>query len=396
MREINLSIILNHLWQYEPLSRAKLAKMTGLNKTTVSSLVQELLTRGFVREAGVTSAASGRPATLLETNPRAGYIIGAEIGGDFISVLLVDFSAQVEWRSYVPIDQAEGIEAILQTVVEQMHAAQARAQAGSAPLLGAGVGIAGLVDRRTGWVIFSPNLKWHDVPLQDILGGQLSLPVFVDNDAAVSALGEYYFGAARGCDTFIYLTIGVGLGGGIFIEGQPYRGLAGSAGEFGHMVFVIEDGPLCNCGNRGCWETLVSQDAVLRNVREALAAGRQSLIVDLAHGDPGNVNLALVTEAAEAGDPLAIQALEETGRYLGLGVANLINAYNPEAVIVGGVLSMASKFVMPIAREVVSQRALAWPASIADLREAKHGQDACALGAASLVIHKVLTQPTAV
>ena len=200
-----------------------MAEITGLNKTTVSSLVRELIARKFVREIGFDSSGGGRPAVLLELNPDAGYIIGMEIGVDFILAILTDFKAQVLWRHREETDQTQGQEAILAKALDIVRQALTVGQSTHSPVLGIGVGIPGLVDVSSGTLLFAPNLKWHDVPLREVFSQKFDLPVFVDNDANVAALGERYFGAAQGSRDFVYLSAGVGLGGGIVLDGQLSR-----------------------------------------------------------------------------------------------------------------------------------------------------------------------------
>jgi len=231
VREINLSIILNCLRETSPLSRAQLAEITGLNKTTVSSLVRELIARHFVREIGFDSSGGGRPAVLLELNPDAGCIIGLEIGVDFILAILTDFKAQVLWRHREDTDQTEGQEAILARALDIVRQALTVSQSIHSPVLGIGLGVPGLVDVSSGTLLFAPNLKWRDVPLHEVFSQEFDVPVFVDNDANVAALGERYFGAAQRSKDFVYLSIGVGLGGGIVLDGQLYRGIGGYAGS---------------------------------------------------------------------------------------------------------------------------------------------------------------------
>jgi glucokinase-like ROK family protein len=392
VREINLSIILNCLRETSPLSRAKMAEITGLNKTTVSSLVRELIARQFVREIGFDSSGGGRPAVMLELDPDAGCIIGMEIGVDFILAILTDFKAQVLWRHREDTDQAEGQEAILAKALDIVRQALAVGESTQSPVLGIGVGLPGLVDVSSGTLLFAPNLKWHDVPLRDIFSRKLDVPAFVDNDANVAALGERYFGAARHSKDFIYLSTGVGLGGGIVLDGQLYRGIGGYAGEIGHMT-VTSDGERCNCGNLGCWETLVSQMALFSRVRKAVEAGNASRVSQLVKGRPERISIPIIVKAAEEGDEVARQALEETGVYLGIGIANLINAFNPELVIFGGVMSLASNYLLPAIERTLEGRSLAWPRQMVRVRASSYGPDACVMGGVALVLHDILSRP---
>ena len=397
VREINLSIILNTLREGAPLSRAQLAAKTGLNKTTVSSLVRELIERQFVREIGYGQSSGGRPAMMLELNPQAGCIIGVEIGVDFILVILTDFTAHILWRWQEEINPHQPPETILNRAINATRTAIGHYEAhispgGDSPLLGIGVGIPGLIDTDSGLVIFAPNLGWRDVPARDAFTAAFDVPIFVDNDANASAMGEHYFGAAQRVSNFVYLAAGVGLGGGIVLNGQLYRGACGYAGEIGHMT-IIPDGERCNCGNRGCWETLVSQTAVIRRVRQAIESGKRSLVNQLANGDPHRISISLIAQAAKAGDEVARQALEETGEYLGIGIANLINGFDPELVVFGGVLSFASEFLLPAIEATIRQRAMVRPRDTPQVKVSAHGFDACVMGCVALALHDILREP---
>jgi glucokinase-like ROK family protein len=392
VREINLSIVFNELWTGAPLSRAQLANVTGLNKTTVSSLVHELLTNGFVREAGQRSSHGGRPSTLIELNPRAGCMIGVEIGVDFVSAILTNFRAEIEWRHFESTELGQDCQRTTKRVISIIQDAVHTAERLGLSLLGIGVGVPGLIDVGSGVVLFAPNLEWRDVPLRDILAESFPFPILVDNDANLSALGEYYFGAARGIGTFIHIAIGVGLGGGIFLAGQPYRGVGGFAGEFGHMI-VQDGGPLCKCGNTGCWETLVSNLAVVKRAQAAIEAHPHSRIFELAYGQTDRVTISIVINAAEEGDETALEVLHQTGYYLGLGIANLANAFNPEMIVLGGGLSRAYPYLLPTAEKIVAERVIAKPAKATPVVASAYGQDACVLGAVGSVLHEILTKP---
>lgn len=210
----------------------------------------------------------------------------------------------------------------------------------------------------------------------------------------MAALGESYFGVARGSKSLLYVSAGVGLGGGIVLDGRILPGAAGFAGEVGHMTMAANGLP-CNCGNHGCWETLVSQRAVFRRVREAIAAGQRSSLEAATQGDLDALTVPLVAQAAAHGDRVAAQALEETATHLGIGLANLINVLNPERVVFGGNLSLAGATLMPVINRIIHERALRWSSDAVDVRVAAHGSDACVMGAVATVYHQVLNQSSA-
>jgi glucokinase-like ROK family protein len=392
IRQINLSAILFHLRENAPLSRAALAEITGLNKTTVSSLVGELIKNQFVREVGLESGSVGRRAMLLRLNPAAGCVVSGEIGVDFCSVIATDFAAEIIWRHQTRIDPAMGQEAIVEQAVTLLQQAVAQGRSVYPVLWGVAVGLPGLVDQATGRLLFAPNLGWRDVPVRSMLQQALDAPVFVDNEANLAALGECYFGAAQGYEEVLYISAGAGLGGGVVHDGQLCRGVTGVAGELGHMT-MDPDGELCSCGNRGCWETLVSQQVLFRRVRQAIEAGRASRLSEAVNGDYGRLTVPMVAEAAQAGDAVARAALARIGHDLGVGMASLVNALNPELVVFGGVLSLAWDFMLPMVREEMQRRALRWNRESAQVVLARHRFDACVMGGVALVLQDVMREP---
>jgi glucokinase-like ROK family protein len=393
VRQMNLSVILHHLLERAPVSRATLAEMTKLNKATVSSLVRELIEYQIVREIGIESAGMGRPGVLLELNPGAGCIVSAEIGVDFISVILTNFAVEMKWQHREQTHPGMGQPAIMSRALSLMGEAIERGrEAGS--VFGLALGVPGLVDQANGTLLFAPNLGWRDVPLGSMLREAFKIPVFVNNEANMAALGEHYFGAAQEHEEVLYISAGVGLGGGIVRNGRLVGGRMGFAGEFGHMT-MDPDGELCNCGNRGCWETLVSQSALFRHVRLGIAGdGQFSVLSKMVKGDLNQLSVPIVVEAARAGDAIARRALDEVGRYLGSGIASLVNALNPELVVFGGILSVAGEFLLPIVEEELRRRTLYWPGHAVEVVLARHGLDACVLGGVATVYQAVLTQPS--
>jgi glucokinase-like ROK family protein len=392
VREINLSVIMNHLRKNAPISRAALAETTGLNKTTVSSLINELINRQFVKEIGFSTPSSGRPAIQLKLNPTIGYIISCEIGVDFILVICTDFAPKIIWRYEEQIDPTIGQRAILDRALSILHEAIKIGGPACGTLLGMAVGVPGLVDQATGSLLFAPNLGWKDLPIRSILQESFDVPLFVDNEANIAALGEHYFGVAQGYDEVLYISAGVGLGGGIVHGGRLFSGVTGFGAEFGHMT-LDPDGEACKCGNQGCWETQVSQRALFREIWRRLDQGENSRLSDMTGGRRSLLTVPLIVNAARVGDAVALDALEMIGRYLGIGIASLVNALNPELVVFGGILSLAGEFLMPVIEKELNQRALRWNREAMQLVLAKHGFDACVIGGVATVYQAILAQP---
>jgi glucokinase-like ROK family protein len=258
--------------------------------------------------------------------------------------------------------------------------------------LGIGVGVPGMVNVLEGELVFAPNLSWHHVPLRQVLMKRFNVPVFVENDANAAALGEYYFGVAREVKNFIYLSVGVGLGGGIVLGGKLYRGRNGYAGEVGHMA-LDPNGSLCGCGRRGCWESLVSPRMVVQNIQTVLRNGRDSTLRELAKDNLANITFDQVIEAAEANDCVALDVLRDVARWLGIGIANLVNIFNPELVVLGGVLARANSILIPVIETTVWENALGQPRETLKIAISAHQSEACTVGAAAIVLDEILRYP---
>jgi glucokinase-like ROK family protein len=397
VREINLALIMKRLREYAPISRAALAEITGLNKSTVSSLVNELIQNRFVREVGLSSAGIGRPSMQLELNPNAGFIVSGEIGIGFVSAVCANFSGEVIWRYKTTLqtdsDQQATIEQALTLLRRAVKVGREKCE-GCERLLGVALAVPGLIDQVNGTLLFAPNLGWEDVPLKAILLEAFpQVPVFVENEANMAALGEYYFGAARDYNEVLYISAGVGLGGALIRGGQVFRGKSGFASEFGHMT-MYPDGERCNCGNTGCWETCVSQSFLFKHIRSAVEGGQSSVLCGMVDNDLDRLTVSLVVDAAQLGDTVALKALEAVGHHLGVGIASLVNALNPDLVLFGGILSVAGNFLLPVVELELQQRALRWNARAAKVALARHGFYASVVGGVAMVYQTILSQPS--
>jgi glucokinase-like ROK family protein len=392
LRQINLSTVLTHLRQNAPISRAALAEMTGLNRATITRLVRELIEHGFVREIGVQSVRAGRPSILLQLDPDAGCIIGAEIEIKFGSVILTDLAAHVLWRQEVDFGDHAEPEAVLNSIAQLIRQACSKAAETNRHVLGLGMSLPGLVDVSSGVLLFAPNMRWSDVPVKQWLENEFDIPIYVDNKANMAALAESYFGSARGSEYVLYINITAGVGSGIVLNQRIMPGISGLAGEVGHMA-IRPDGPLCNCGSHGCWETYVSALAVFRRVRECILEGEESQLAEVVRDGFERITIPLMVEAARKGDRVALDSFEETGYFLGVGLANLINTFNPQKVVLGGYVTQAHEFLLPVIQKTVHERALRWPREAADIVLATYLNDASLMGAVATVYSQILSNP---
>jgi len=395
VREINLSLVLRYVHNEAPVSRAQIAAVTGLNKSTVSSLADDLIDRGLIHEIGTNSGVTGRPATLLEINPQAGCVVGVELGVDFVAVALTNFSGKIIWREKMNADPAQVQEKMIAQTLTLIAQAIEVARKKELNLLGLGLATPGTVNLKEGVLIFAPNLHWKNVPLRKIYSENTGLKVFIENDANAAALGEHLFGAARRCTDFIFVFAGVGIGGGLFLNGQLYRGKNGYAGEIGHSPIMA--GPTqspCHCGNRGCWETYANQYSILQRAQARLEVKRNSIIPRLMaeHGAP--LSIEIIKQAADEGDIEALESFAEAGTAMGQGFAALVNMLNPEKIFLGGPLSFAGQYMLPSIKEAVTKHALPETDQKVEILLSSFGPEASLIGATGIVVHDILQNPT--
>ncbi len=388
IRRHNASLLLEQLRLYAPLSRADLAKRVGLNRSTISSIVAQLLEEKLIVETELRTDKIGRPGLLIELNAQGGGIVGVEIGVDFIHVILSDFVANILWRRRILIGAGEAQETYTHIAEEMIRQALQRAEQMSLRVRGIGLALPGMVDAEHGELKFAPNLRWHDVPFGSRWAKRFGLPIVVENNANAGALGEYYFGAARNVEHFIYLGGGTGLGGGIVSDGKIFHGRGGFAGEIGHMMLEPQ-GELCSCGQRGCWETLAGPRAVVAKYRSHMQAG----LGDGLRLESDEIGFGELVAAAGIGDLAALAALQDAARYLGIGIANLVNILNPQLIILGGALGQASEQLVPVIKETVKQSSLFPMRAALSIVPSSNGLDDCVLGAAALVLDAILRHP---
>lgn len=308
-----------------------------------------------------------------------------DLGGTYTKVALVNTNGEFKLEATRPtsVKSAKDLVDNACSLIDELLAA---AGLKAKDVDGIGFGVAGLVDFRTGVVVSAPNLPLRNTPVKRLIEDRFRRPVAVDNDAAAAILGEARFGAGKGLKDLVMVTIGTGIGGGIIIDGELYRGATGSAGEIGHMVIDM-NGPACRCGNQGCFEALASGRAIAIRARSAVrATGGKSLIMKLAKGDLKAVTGELVAQAAAEDDRAAIAVLKETGRIVGVGLANVVNIFNPEMIVLGGGVMEGDKVILREALTEVKRCALQANREAVKIVKSSLGAKAGLLGAAVLAM----------
>jgi predicted NBD/HSP70 family sugar kinase len=379
VRRANLSAIVRGLHDAGPMSRSQLVAATGLTRTTIGGLVGELVAARLVQEApAVRQGTPGRPSPVVRIVRDGAVVLAIETLVDSLSVASVGLDGRVIVQERVTRARDErSVDAVVAHIASMAATVRARTPA---PIVGVGVAVAGVVRRRDGQVAMAPNLGWIDEPFGERLAAALALnvPVTVANDADLGALAEHLRGAGVGVDDLIYVSGEVGVGGGAIVGGRPLDGLAGYAGEIGHLP-VNPGGSPCRCGSIGCWETEVGEGALLS------LAGLSP--------DAGRAGIDLVLCEAQAGNQVAVAALEHVGRWLAVGLAGLVNILNPQLIVLGSMHGRIYPAIRHTVEAGLSARALPAPRAVVRIVPATLGADAPLIGAAELALEPILADP---
>lgn len=393
MRERNLAVVLAVVAEQAPITRAQVAAATGLTKSSVSGLVTELLAAGLVAEEGARREGDrGRPGTVLALRGEGAVGLGLEANVDYLAAGLGDLTGRLRYHHIVTVDNRErDRDAVLTELAGLAQQALAAAAEQGLTVAGACVAVAGVVDATTHRVVRAPNLGWTDVALVERLAAVLPptpLGTSLENEANVAALGELWFGAGRQLGDFVHVSGEVGIGGGIVVDGELFRGSHGMAGEIGHVV-VDPDGPECSCGGRGCLERVAGQEAILVLAGLADPPGGQRRV------GPRGRGLDDLVALLEAGQPRAVAAVQTAARHLGVALASVTNVLDPDSLVLGGGFAALGPWLRePL--EATLQRHVAdsghqRPRVVVSLL----GADAAVRGAAGMVTRAVLASPAA-
>jgi predicted NBD/HSP70 family sugar kinase len=392
IRRRNRSVLLSKLFFDGPLSRLELAQLTGLSSATVSTVTGELIDDRLIVEAGHVESGGGRPRVLLRVDPTYGYVIGVDVGETGVTVELFDLAMRRRGAAIRLLDTPRptadavvaeivaGIDAVLAEPYPQPDEETVR----PIPIdevIGIGIGVPGIVEHLDGLRVHAPTIGWDGVALVDLLRARdVFVPVMVGNGAKTQAQAEMWFGAARGARHAVVALVGSGVGAAIISDGEPYQGANGSAGEWGHTT-LVQGGRDCRCGARGCLEAYVGAEGILD--RWTPPSGPTP--------DGELAQLTALLKAADAGDAAAAALVEETAGYLGAGIGNLVNLFNPERVVLGGWAGLALGGVaMDRIRAAAAGQSLAQPYARVTIELSELGPDAVAFGAATLPLAALL------
>ncbi len=323
---------------------------------------------------------------MATENKEQKFILGVDLGGTKIAAALATTRGEILARGRSPTHAQAGPDAVIEGICATINEVLSAKALEPSRLLGIGIAAAGIIDSANGKVIFSPNLPgWHEVPLRDAIEQQFGIPAYLGNDANLAALGEWHFGVGEKVANLIYVTVSTGIGGGIIADGKLYTGACGTAGEIGHMTIDV-NGPRCRCGNVGCWEALASGTALAREAVMRITEGARTSIIELVGGDASKIDAKIVGLAARQGDELAQDLVSHLGYYFGVGLANLVNIFNPELILIGGGVAKIGDLLLQPAIKVVKERAFSAPANAVEIKPAILGDDSGIMGAVAFVL----------
>ncbi len=387
----NIQVVLLCLLNEECLSRVQLARRTGLSNTTITNLVAQLIEEGIIVEESDSSPQDtkirpvGRPRTAIRLQPNARYVVGIHIGVGTFRAALTNLRDEIIDNCTHEFNTRQSAEEVMRQMVSCIEDLLSRNGVDRVHVLGIGVGASGLVDFSSGVNILASNLGWRKVEVRQYLQEKLRLPVVVDNNVRAMAIGETYFGAGRTSDSLAFVYGRVGVGAGLTFKGEIYRGATMGAGEIGHTVMLLHGGEPCHCGNSGCLETLVSEAAILRQAENIARQNPEGVLAGLMT-DLETKPIERVFKAASQGDDEVRQMLEERGEFLGVALVNVVNLFNPELILLGGIFSQGQEFFLEPAIKVVRKMSFGRMGERVKIQATSFGWKAGVIGAAALAL----------
>ncbi|UOQ91826.1 ROK family protein [Halobacillus shinanisalinarum] len=377
VKKINKSVVLNAIEHKGPISRAQISKEEGLNKATVSTMVNELLENKLVYEIGPGQSSGGRKPVMLYFNNHAGHSIGIDLGVNYIRGVLTDLRGNHINEVTQPIDNIE-----VSSVIHQLNHVITSLINLTPPspygIIGIGIGIPGIVDSN-GKILFAPNLKWNQVDLRKVVEDTFKIPVTIENEANAGAHGERLYGVGKDVENLVYISVGIGIGTGIIINNKLFKGSSGISGEWGHVT-IDGHGNKCPCGNRGCWELYASESVLLEEANKLIKSESNH-----------EINIEHIINEARNGNQEILDLLYRIGDNLGIGITNIINTFNPEMVIIGNRFSELENWIINPINRVLEDRLSVFHRQDSSIKFSGLKNYSCALGSSSFAISKFLS-----
>lgn len=389
MAQMNRSMVFDLIRRKGPISRAEIARTIGLSIPTVMKITEEFSHKQFVQDVGKGESSGGKRPELLELVPDSKYIIGVGVGRSKTNVLMMNLAGEVFIREIMETGGTAVPEVWISRLIQVIENVIRESGLSRKQILGMGIGMPGILDEKSGKVLFSPDFKWENVDMLTPIRERFKMDITIENANRALAMGEYYFGAGVDSRNFLVVNLGHGIGSAIMREGEFYRGSSGSSGEIGHII-LEKNGPKCNCGNLGCLEAIASGNAIARDAKIAVLEGNATKIMELVNEDINRIEAKTVFEAARLGDRLAIQITERAMQYIGIGLANYINLLDPDLIILFGGLTNAGDIFLKKVKEVLRERQMKFAGRQVKLVISQMGENGTAVGSASMVLKKFI------
>lgn len=385
----NKKLILNLIKRKGEISRSDIADKTGLTPPTIRRIIDELIySYKLVEVKGLGSSNGGRPPVVVKFKSDHNYIIGIDLGATYIRGCLVDMDAHFLSEIQIPTEIDKGFNHIIEKVVQIIKKFQNRPENGG-KIWGVGIGVAGLVNRDTGIIEYSPDFDWKNINLQEVISKMIDLPVFYDNSTRLMALGELNFNKKSRLKNFVIVNVGYGIAAGLVIDGRLIKGHFGFAGEFGHITVDTCSKVKCKCGKYGCLEALASGHRIANLGKKALNNKDAQILQNLSEGNFNLVSAELVGKAAKQGDEPSLKIYDEISEYLAQGIGTLANLLNPEVIYIGGGISLNGEFFFDLINHKISKYLLS-PNLGLKIQPSSFGEQATSIGAVSLVMEKIM------
>ena len=388
----NLQAVLLSLLYSEKLSRTELAEQINLSSTTITNLITELLEEGLVSESDCDDAESdhnrpvGRPRKALCLEPNARFVIGVHVGVGTFRIALTNLRNEIIASYLASFDLQEDPLQVIDQIIEDIDSLIAESQTDRNLILGVGIGLSGLVDFETGVNVLAPNLNWRHVPVKALMTSRLGMPIVADNNVRCMALGEAYFGMGRGVSSLAFVYGRIGVGAGFIYQGQVFRGSSMGAGEIGHTTLLLRGGEPCRCGKKGCLETLVSETAFLDQAQEIAQRHPAGILAEVIEENPNQNLMDNIVKSARQGDDSVREMLADRANYLGIALANMVDLYNPEMIILGGLFAQAGDYFIGPLKETVQKMSFGDLGNQVRIEVTDFGWKAGVIGAAALAL----------
>lgn len=394
VKEINTKNVLDIIRKHGPISRIEIAEITGLTPATITNITSELIDNKLIIEGEAGDSSGGRRPIMLKIRTDYYRVIGIYIGSRKIRIITSDLMANIKHKKEIKYDKDEvSIEYVKEILDRELVPIISKYRAKNKGLVGIGVGIHGVVDNKRGVSVIAPNLGWKNANIAEMLSESYGIPVFIDNNTRTMALGENWFGSGKNASSFFCLNIEYGVGGSFFINDKPVNGISFGAGEIGHTTVDI-NGEICNCGNRGCLETVASVKALLKQAYEQYPQNKSSKIYK--GNEINSINDIMpedLYEAAKQGDELAVSLIKKMGENIGIGIANIINILNPELVIINGEIISTGEILLTPIIETVRRRGFSNSVNSTGIVLSKLGSVAYLKGAVVLATQHIFDNP---